>query len=101
MYPEIECVSFMPVFKGTLLGFATIKIYEWNIEIVDIQYHISHKGKQYVLMPKNHEGPTQFVSTIRFIDHKKKYEFFKRCSESIERYITSIQRLMEKHYDSR
>lgn len=102
MFPEIECISFMPVFKGTLLGFATIRIYEWNIEIVDVQYHRSHKGKQYVLMPKNHEGPTKFVSSIRFIDHKEKYKFFEVCSEAIEKHIkklSCIQRLIKGTYE--
>jgi hypothetical protein len=87
---KIKCINFIWRPKNTLIGYATIQIPEWNIEIVDIQYHNSLQGKGYILMPKNREARTSSVSTIRFIDHKKKYPFFEECCNAIDVYLKEI-----------
>jgi len=73
---SIECLDFRPLQKGTLVGFATIRIAQMRLTIKDIAIH-DKEGRQWAQLPakpqidREHrgivkDGKLQYTTILQF-----------------------------------
>src|SRR5438477_1476546 len=74
----LVCESFRPIIKGTLRGFAIIRIPEWRLRLLDVAVHVHDSGSRWVQLPARpqldragqsikKDGKTQYSPVIELI----------------------------------
>lgn len=84
----IECINFKPLTKGTLMGFADLRLPKLGLEIFGCSLH-QKNGKKWVNFPSkeytNPQGERKFYQHVRFINPNHQNEFIKEALEAIEK----------------
>jgi len=86
----IICTRFNEYKKGSLLGFATLFIDKWGIEINSCTLH-EKDGKSWVNLPTREyeeEGQKKFMPIIFFKDSSLKTKFIEQAKDAIENFRT-------------
>jgi hypothetical protein len=84
----IECIKYTPVNKSTCLGFATIFIEKWGVEIYGIALH-QKDGKKWVNFPAKvyeKEGVTKYLPYFRFPIKEHYIAFCEAVKKAIEKH---------------
>jgi len=87
--PMIECIKYTPVNKNTCLGFATVYVDKWDIEINSIALH-QKDGKRWISLPfREYEEEGQ----------KKRYApYFRfRKPDNFKKFTEAVKAAIDKH----
>jgi hypothetical protein len=85
----IECTDYRPINKNTLLGYATIYVPKWDLDLYDIAY-CQKDGRRWVNFPSKvyaKDGETKYSSYYRFRERINYDKFCKSIKEAIEKKI--------------
>lgn len=88
----IECTKFTPVNKGNLIGFASLYIDKWGVEIFSISLN-QKDGRKWITFPsKSYEkdGEKKFLPYFRIKDKGHYEQFCKNAIEAIEKKANEI-----------
>jgi hypothetical protein len=87
----IECLRYISINKGTLLGYADLWVEKMGIEIFGCSLH-QKDGRRWVNLPsreyKDKNGETKYQSIIRFRNKSFYERFCKKAKEAIEKKCT-------------
>lgn len=83
----IECIKYFPLNKGNCLGFATIYVPKWDLQIFNLSLH-QKDGKRWVNFPSRStttpEGKTEYYPYFRFKDPSNYQKFCEEVKMAIE-----------------
>src|SRR5262245_31129916 len=87
----IECIAFRRVAKGTLLGFAALKLPSGMI-LVDCAMH-SKNNSRWVSTPSrpwvDANGARKYAAVVDFIDRETRDRFSRGALEAIDRFLAT------------
>ena len=98
----IECVSWRSVERGSLLGFAKIKIAQWKLTIDDVAVHQSN-GKRWAALParpqldasrqvvRGDDGKPKYVKTMFFDDRATADRFSAAVVEAVKGHMPKAE----------
>ncbi len=83
---SITCIKFNPVNKGALVGYATIFVEKWGLEIPSCGL-FSKDGKEWMTLPQRayeKDGKTAYSSYLRFKDDNIYKKFMEIALKAIK-----------------
>lgn len=87
---KIECVKFKPLNKGYLLGFATLRFPDWNIEIRDCSFfRKTSTNAEWIGWPSRtyeENNEKKYFPYFTFIDPAKAKSFVSDCIYAIKKH---------------
>src|SRR5262245_48847891 len=96
----ITCLSFKPCARGTLLGFARIRVAGWRLTIDGVAIHESSNGKQWAQLPskpllddareliRESDGKIRYAKIFEFTGHAAAGAFSRDVVTAVSAYLT-------------
>ena len=98
----IECIKYVSVNKGSLLGYADFYVQKTGLEIIGCQLH-QKEGRRWINMPSkeytNDQGEKKYAPCVRYRERAHMDAFSELCKKAIEKKCAENNQSQQTHQE--